>query len=100
MGSSGRVSTAAGLPAVVNDFGSSSELPPQAVVRVPERPSPAEVASAVIALLDNSDRRAALSAAALAHAEASSAERSARALCELITVGAAEHFPAADTLSR
>jgi hypothetical protein len=42
------------------------------------------VADAVVALLDDADRRASLSAAALGHAEANDAERAARALLELI----------------
>lgn len=74
----------AGLPVVVNEFGSVADLPADAVVRIPKHPTSHEVAEAAITLLGDPGRRAALSAAALAHAQANTAERAAEALLSLI----------------
>jgi glycosyltransferase involved in cell wall biosynthesis len=73
-----------GLPTVVNDFGPMAELPADVVVRVRKHPSAHEVADAVVALLDDADRRASLSAAALDYTEARDCELAARALLDLI----------------
>jgi glycosyltransferase involved in cell wall biosynthesis len=73
-----------GLPTVVNDFGPMTELPADVVVRVRKHPSAHEVADAVVALLDDADRRASLSAAALAYTEAKDSDLAARALLDLI----------------
>ena len=75
---------AAGVPVVVNDFGPLAELPGEVVLRVRKHPSAYEVADAVVALLDDADRRASLSAAALRHVEANDADRAARALLDMI----------------
>jgi glycosyltransferase involved in cell wall biosynthesis len=73
-----------GLPTVVNDFGPMVELPADVVVRVRKHPSAHEVADAVVSLLDDPDRRASLSAAALDYTEANDCELAARALLDLI----------------
>jgi glycosyltransferase involved in cell wall biosynthesis len=73
-----------GLPTVVNDFGPMAELPADVVVRVRKHPSAHEVADAVVSLLDDADRRASLSAAALGYTEAKDCELAARALLDLI----------------
>jgi glycosyltransferase involved in cell wall biosynthesis len=75
---------ASGLPIVVNDFGPLAELPGDVVLRLRKHPSAHEVADAVVSLLDDADRRASLSAAALGYTEAKDCELAARTLLELI----------------
>jgi hypothetical protein len=75
---------ASGLPIVVNDFGPLAELPGDVVLRLRKHPSGHEVADAVVSLLDDADRRASLSAAALSYTEAKDCELAARALLDLI----------------
>jgi glycosyltransferase involved in cell wall biosynthesis len=78
---------AAGVPTVVNDFGSFAELPADVVFRVSKYPRPQEVAAAVTALLDDERRQRQLSAAALAYAQTNDAEHAAQALLRLIGAG-------------
>jgi glycosyltransferase involved in cell wall biosynthesis len=75
---------AAGIPIVANDFGPLAELPGDVVLRLRKHPSAHEVADAVVTLLDDPDRRASLSAAALGYTEAKDCELAARALLDLI----------------
>ncbi len=69
---------AAGVPTIVAGLGSASSLPPGTVIDLPARPAPGDVAQAISALLDDPDRRSALSRAARKFA----ASRSFRAIAE------------------
>lgn len=61
----------AGLPVVVNAHGAMAELPEGVCLRLPEHLTPAGLAAAMAALLDDPARRAALGAAARTWARAS-----------------------------
>ena len=75
---------ASGLPIVVNDFGPLAELPGDVALRLRKDPSAHEVAEAIVSLLDDADRRAPLSEAALRYTEAKDCELAARSLLDLI----------------
>jgi glycosyltransferase involved in cell wall biosynthesis len=86
---------AAGLPLIVNAHGSAAELPPEAVLLLPEHAGPQEIGAALAALAADPARRAALGARARAHVAAAHApERAAEAVAAAIE--AVHHGPAAE----
>jgi glycosyltransferase involved in cell wall biosynthesis len=76
---------AAGLPTVVTRIGAARELPDDATVKVAPGIGPEALGAAIAALLADPARRAAMSGAAVAYAEAHGFDTAAAALLALIT---------------
>ena len=75
---------AAGVPTIVSAIGSAAELPAGAAVQLSAGATPADVAGAILALLDDPARRKALSEGARAYAATLSFETVAEALYALL----------------
>ncbi len=73
-----------GCAVVVSDVGAMAELPDDVVVKVPSDVSAAELAGLVTELLGDADRRAALSAAARAHAATQTPLDQARRVVDVV----------------
>ena len=80
---------AAGIPMVVTAIGAARELPDEAVVKVDRDIGPTDLAEVIVALLRNPLRRAQLSEAGVALAQANSYERVAQLVYERHIVDAA-----------
>jgi len=72
------------VPTIVSAIGSAAELPAGAAVQLSAGATPADVAGAILALLDDPARRKALSEGARAYAATLSFETVAEALYALL----------------
>lgn len=79
---------AGGVPTIVTAIGSARELPDACVAKVERDISPASLAAEIVDLLDDSERRAAMSEAGVAFARERSFEAVAEHLYETIVLGA------------
>jgi glycosyltransferase involved in cell wall biosynthesis len=84
-GSTRRDCLSAGIPTIVNRVGTQAELPESVVLHVSPRPSPDEVANAVIRLLRDRSLRKALSRAALRFAADHTFAKEAKAVLAAVT---------------
>jgi glycosyltransferase involved in cell wall biosynthesis len=71
---------AAGVPTIVTNIGSAAELPDEAVIKVERDITAQALGETIAALLEDDERRAAMAAAGVEHARASSYERVAELL--------------------
>ena len=76
---------AAGVVTVVTDIGSFSEIPDDVVVKVPRDITDQDLAGLVVDLVDDHQRRLALSVAGLEYARRNSCEEAAKRMLSLLT---------------
>jgi glycosyltransferase involved in cell wall biosynthesis len=74
----------AGVPVIVSDVGSFSELPDDAVLKVRRDITPHELADTISSLMDDVKRRAAMSAAGVAYAQRHSFSAAAQTLLDAL----------------
>ena len=79
---------AAGVPTIVTNIGSAAELPDECVVKVEREISPLALGETIADLLEDHERRDAMSAAGIEYARASSYDRVAELLYQDIVMAA------------